>query len=348
MNLSDFDFRLPEELIAQTPPEKRVDSRLMVVDRKTGTIEHRHFLDFPEYLKDQPLVIMNDTQVMPARLVGTFKDTGKAVEILLVQETNRATWQALVKGLAKIKTGQEFEFGVEGNPLKAVFLGSLDGLGIFRFETTHDLHSVLERVGLPPLPPYIKRQGRNPELDLLDRDRYQTVFASNPGAIAAPTAGLHFSKELLEEVKTITQVETITLHVGVGTFQPVRTDVVEEHKMLKEYFRIQPDTWNTLLDAKESGRKVLGVGTTSTRVLESLEFERKVDRAVSGWTDRFIYPGQSFKNVDRLLTNFHLPKSTLYLLVCAFGGKSLLDRAYHEAIQEGYRFFSYGDAMLIL
>ncbi len=348
MNLSEFDFNLPDDLIAQTPAPSREGSRLMVVDRGTGTIEHRQFPDFIEYLEDQPLVIMNNTQVMPARLPGTFKDTGKAVELLLVQETNQATWQVMVKGLAKIKTGQEFDFGTEEHSLEAFYLGSHDGLGIFRFEASGDLHATLDIIGLPPLPPYIKRKGRNQEQDRLDRERYQTVFASSPGAIAAPTAGLHFSSELLEQVNRKTKTAWVTLHVGVGTFQPIRTDVVEEHKMLKEYYRVPMETWNAILEYRESGKKVLGVGTTSTRVLESLDIEGRTTKAITGWTDRFIYPGQSFKVVDRLLTNFHLPRSTLYLLVCAFGGKQLLDRAYKEAIEQRYRFFSYGDAMLIL
>lgn len=348
MKLSEFDFELPEELIAQKPPSHREDSRLMVVDRQSGSIEHRQFPDFVEYLEDHPLVVMNNTQVLPARLIGNFKGTGKAVELILVQETNQATWQALVKGLAKIKIGQEFEFGTKEHSLKAVFHGSHNGLGMFSFEASGELHSILEKVGLPPLPPYIKRKKRDTGQDQMDRERYQTVFASEPGAIAAPTAGLHFSTELLEKVKNTTRAATLTLHVGVGTFQPVRTDAVEEHKMQKEYYRVPVETWNAIREAKESGSKVLGVGTTTTRVLETLDLNESTTKALTGWTDRFIYPGQSFKVVDRLLTNFHLPKSTLYLLVCTFGGKELMDRAYREAVEKRYRFFSYGDAMLIL
>lgn len=348
MKLSDFDFYLPEELIAQSPVSKREDSRLMVVDRETGSIKHHQFPDILQYMEDCPLVVMNNTKVLPARLFGKYKDTGKAVELLLVQETNQATWQALVKGLGKIKQGQEFEFGTVENPLNAIFHGSHDGLGIFRFKASGDLHATLEKVGLPPLPPYIKRKERNTEQDQLDRERYQTVFASEPGAIAAPTAGLHFSTELLEKVRNVARTVSLTLHVGVGTFQPIRTDIVEEHKMHKEYYRVPADTLKAVRDAKESGTKILGVGTTTTRVLESLDLEGLPDRTASGWTDRYIYPGQSFKVVDRMLTNFHLPKSTLYLLICAFGGKELLDRAYKEAVDQRYRFFSYGDAMLIL
>ncbi|QPJ63238.1 MAG: tRNA preQ1(34) S-adenosylmethionine ribosyltransferase-isomerase QueA [Candidatus Nitronauta litoralis] len=348
MNLSDFNFDLPEELIAQTPVPNREESRLMVVDRESGLIEHHRFPAFLQYLEDCPLVVMNDTRVLPARLIGKYTDTGKAVELVLVQETNQATWQALVKGLAKIKQGQEFEFGTPEYPLKAIFHGIHEGLGIFRFETSGDLLTVLEKVGLPPLPPYIKRKERNPEQDRLDRERYQTVFATAPGAIAAPTAGLHFSTELLEKVRSRSKTVSLTLHVGVGTFQPIRTEVVEDHEMHKEYYRVPVDTLNAVREAKESGSKVLGVGTTTTRVLESLDMEGLPNRTASGWTNRFIYPGQSFKVVDRLLTNFHLPRSTLYLLVCAFGGKELMDRAYQEAIDQRYRFFSYGDAMLIM
>ena len=348
MHLSDFDFNLPEELIAQTPLEKREDSRLMVVDRAAHSITHRRFVDILDYFAHQPLLVLNNTQVMPARLLGHYKGTEKRVELVLVEETTNATWRALVKGLARMKPGQVLEFSDEKNRLQAVFLGPHEGMGTFRLECSGSLHATLEALGLPPLPPYIKRPERNPATDLLDRERYQTVFAAVPGAIAAPTAGLHFSAELLERVQEMTDTAFLTLHVGTGTFQPIRVEEVESHVMTKEYYRIPAETWNRVVESKRDGRKVLAVGTTSTRVLESVNFGEMSGKAVSGWTDRFLYPGQAFLNVDQLLTNFHLPRSTLFLLVCAFAGKPLMDQAYTEAVAEGYRFFSYGDAMLIL
>lgn len=349
MDLGDYSFELPEGLIAQVPAPRREEARLMVVDRARRSIAHAGFPDLLNHLQDSPLVVMNDTRVLPAKLLGRIQTSGKPVELLLVQETTRATWLGLVQGLSRLKPGMVLEFGAENTGrLIAVFLGVQDGMGVFCLEAEGELEPLLESLGHPPLPHYIHREPGNPKFERLDRERYQTVFASRPGAIAAPTAGLHFSEDLLKQVQAKTDVVFLTLHVGVGTFQPVRTPTVEQHRMQKEYFQIPADAWNRILKARQAGRPVLAVGTTTTRALESVEFDEPREKAVSGWTDRFLYPGQTFKNVGRLLTNFHLPRSTLFLLVCAFAGKDLMARAYQQAIDARYRFFSYGDAMLIL
>lgn len=352
MDLSDFDFHLPEALIAQKPAERRDHSRLLVVHRGTGALEHRPFTAFPDFLSGHPLVVFNNTRVLPAKLSGRRADSDKPVEFLLVREETPATWLVLTRGLARMKPGQEFTFGKN---LKAVFVGTVEDMARVRFSSAEALEATLQREGKMPLPHYIKRDGTgkpdDPELkklDELDRERYQTVFAERAGAIAAPTAGLHFTPELLERVRQKAEVVFLTLHVGPGTFQPVRTERVEEHTMKGEYYCIPADTWNRILQAKKEGRKVLAIGTTTTRVLESVDFNQPAGGDVEGWTDRFLYPGQIFRNVDHLLTNFHLPRSTLFLLVCAFAGKPLMDQAYQTAITEKYRFFSYGDAMLIL
>ena len=347
MKLSDFDFDLPEELIAQTPSPERGESRLLVLDRSTATLEHSSFSELSKYLKDHPIMVFNDTRVLPAKLEGTAGEQGKNIEILLVKEEEPGTWQVLLKDLKKYKPGQLLVFG-KGR-LKAEYIQRKEDRAVIRFEPGHELDSQLEQFGKMPLPPYIRRTPNDDiQTEQQDRERYQTVFARHTGAIAAPTAGLHFTEELLHQLKNYAELVYLTLHVGPGTFQPVRVEDIDKHQMMKEYFNIPSSTWNALLKAKNENRKIMTVGTTSTRVLESVELEREEKSDVSGWTDRFLYPGQTFKNTNHLLTNFHLPKSTLYMLVCAMAGPSLVSKAYEEAIQRKYRFFSYGDAMLIL
>lgn len=348
MKLSDFDFHLPANLIAQTPAPTRSHSRLMVVDRASGKISHDSFAAFPGYLIDRPLMVLNDTRVIAAKLLGKKKDTGKAVELLLVREESPMLWEALVKGLMKLKPGQEIVFESAG--MTATMVERRGDRGLLRFGPGDSLSRLLDTAGKMPLPHYIRRDNGNSDyLDKMDRERYQTVYAKQPGAIAAPTAGLHFTPEMLNEIRAQhAHTAYLTLHVGPGTFQPIRCEDVQSHKMAREEFHISADTWNRIYRAKSDGQKVLAVGTTSTRVLESLEFNGERKEGNSGWTDRFIYPGQKFNTVDKLLTNFHLPKSTLYMLVCAFAGKDLVERAYREAVRAEYRFFSYGDAMLII
>ncbi len=348
MKLSDFDFHLPEELIAQTPSPQRGESRLLVLDRTTATIQHATFSDLARYLEGHPIMVFNDTRVLPAKLEGTTGDQGRRIEALLVKEEKPGTWQALVKDLKRYKPGQRLVFG-KGN-LQAEFIGRKNDTALIRFEQSRDLDSQLEKFGKMPLPPYIRRSSNDDaETDQRDRERYQTVFARHAGAIAAPTAGLHFTSKLLDQLKGCAELVYLTLHVGPGTFQPVREEEdIRKHQMMEEYYNIPFETWNAMLKAKNESRKIITVGTTSTRVLESIELNREEEHDVSGWTDRFIYPGQTFRNTDHLLTNFHLPKSTLYMLTCALAGSSLLRKAYEEAIQKQYRFFSYGDAMLIL
>ena len=348
MKLSEFDFCLPANLIAQTPAPTRNQSRLMVVDRAEGKISHAIFTALPDYFIGRPLIVLNDTRVIPARLAGKNKETGKAVELLLVREKSPMLWEALVKGLAKLKPGQVIIF--DNTKITATMVERRDDKALLRFSAGERFASFLDIAGKLPLPHYIRRDsGNNDRLDELDRERYQTVYANRPGAIAAPTAGLHFTSEMLAEIRErYADITHLTLHVGPGTFQPVRCDDVKSHKMAREEYYISADTWNRVYRAKKAGQNVLAVGTTTTRVLESLDFNCAREEGYSGWTERFIYPGQNFNAVDQLLTNFHLPKSTLYMLVCAFAGKGLMERAYREAVRSEYRFFSYGDAMLIL
>ncbi len=348
MKLSEFDFELPQELIAQEPADERDGSRLLVLDRGSETLSHAVFSDLPGFLPGRPLMVFNDTRVLPARLIGHYEGSGKKAELLLVRECEKDRWEALLKGVAKLEPGTRFVFG-EG-ALTAVFRERARDRGVFDLNYEGDLAAVLKRIAYAPLPPYIRRSGDEPEsARSRDQDRYQTVYAATEGAIAAPTAGLHFTDAMLDSLRA-DHADTVfvTLHVGVGTFQPVRTETVTDHRMQPESFHVSAQAAKKLRAAKQAGQPILAVGSTSTRVLESLELETLSEGETSGWTDRFLYPGQSFNNVDHLLTNFHLPKSTLYLLVCAFAGKETMERAYREAIKNGYRFFSYGDAMLIL
>jgi len=318
----------------------------MVVNREKQTLEHDTFSNLKDHLKNHPLMVFNDTRVIPAKLPAHLKS--RQIEILLTRELTPGVWEAMIKGLGKLKPGDEFRFGNSG--LKARFLKRQDSRAHIKFSSPKKLSTYLNQSGRMPLPPYIHRPlDTNLHTLELDRKRYQTVFASHSGAIAAPTAGLHFTQSLLSALREKT-VDTarLTLHIGPGTFIPIRDENFIRHKMEEEYFQVSPVNWNRITKAKKEGQAVLAVGTTSTRVLETQIFERAIRKTIAGWCNCFIYPGWEFKNVDHLLTNFHLPKSTLFLLVCAFMGEKLAKKAYSEAIEKKYRFFSYGDGMLIL
>lgn len=342
MKVNDFDFHLPEELIAQTPLENRTSSRLMVLDKENKSIEHEHFYDLKNHLKKGDCLVLNDTRVLPARLFGQKSDTGAKVEILLLKEEGQDTWETLVKPAKRVKPGTEITFG-DGR-LKAVCVGESDHGGRhLKFIYSGIFYELLDDLGQMPLPPYIKEQ-------LEEKDRYQTVYAVHQGSAAAPTAGLHFTEEMIEEIKASgVHVTFITLHVGLGTFRPVSVEDILEHDMHAEFYQVTKGTAELLNHVRESGGRIITVGTTSTRTLETVanKFDGKFEED-SGWTDIFIYPGYEFKAIDGLITNFHLPKSTLIMLVSAFASKEFVMEAYKEAVEEKYRFFSFGDAMLIL
>ncbi|RHM61165.1 MULTISPECIES: tRNA preQ1(34) S-adenosylmethionine ribosyltransferase-isomerase QueA [Coprobacillaceae] len=340
MKLSEFDFDLPEELIAQHPVKKRDTSRLMVVDRETGSIEHKHFYDIVDYLKPGDVLVRNNTKVIPARLFGIKEETNGHVEVLLLKELKKDTWECLCGNARIVKMNTVISFG-EGL-LKAKCIEIKDE-GIRVFEMIYDgiFYEILDQLGTMPLPPYIKEK-------LADKDRYQTVYAKIEGSAAAPTAGLHFTDEINQKIidKGVTILE-VTLHVGLGTFRPVKVDNVLEHHMHSEYYMIEPDVADALNKAKAEGRRIIAVGTTSTRTLEANMQKYGKFTATHENTDIFIYPGYQYKAIDCLITNFHLPKSTLLMLISAFASKELIFKAYHEAIQEKYRFFSFGDSMFI-
>ena len=343
-DLSDFDFDLPEELIAQKPSPRRGQSRLLVVNRKEQTITHDIFSNLGEYLKNHPLMVFNNTQVVPAKIFATLKE--KTVSLILVQQISPGIWEVLMRG--KMKPGAQLIF--HNSSLTGTFIKRNAERAVIEFSSQQVLEKYLEEHGRMPLPPYIHRKQED-TLSILeqDRKRYQTVYASQSGAIAAPTAGLHFTKGQLEKLKChLHEIAHLTLHVGPGTFKPIRKDDYSKHEMEAEAFRITPKNWNIILESKNKGRPILAVGTTSTRVLETQVFKNPILKTKSGWTNCFIVPGWNFKNVDHLLTNFHLPKSTLFLLISAFAGKNLAKKVYKEAICRKYRFFSYGDAMLLL
>ncbi len=348
LKLKDFDFQLPESLIAQKPLNIRDQSKLMVIDRKSGSIKHEMFSRIPYLIPTQSLMVFNNTKVIPSKLNGHQIKNGRPVEILLIRETaDEAQWESLIKGLKKLRLGTEMVFG--NGELKAILTGRHENKAILKLIYDGNLDNVLNRIGKMPLPPYIRRKANEDNgLSGQDKEKYQTIFASHPGAIAAPTAGLHFTPRIIESLnKKGVDTASLTLHVGIGTFQPIRTETIIEHKMQPEQFYIPEETSKALINARKDLKKIVGVGSTVTRVLESVELSQLKPSGSSGWTNRFIYPGSKFKVVDHLLTNFHLPKSTLYLLVCAFAGKKLIMKAYKEAILKKYRFFSYGDAMLI-
>ena len=340
MRTDDFDFGLPEELIAQTPLSKRDASRLLVLDKQTGEISHKHFTDIIEYMEKGDTLVLNDTKVMPARLYGVKEETGAIVEVLLLKDEGENVWECLTKPAKRVKEGTVISFG-EGK-LKAKCTKVLeDGIRHFTLEYKGILYEILDELGEMPLPPYIHEK-------LKDKDRYQTVYAKNVGSAAAPTAGLHFTQELLNEIKNKgINIAYITLHVGLGTFRPVNVEVVTKHKMHSEYYIMSEDVANLLNNTRESGHKIIAVGTTSTRTLETIASLYGKFKGCSGWTDIFIYPGYKFKGIDYLITNFHLPKSTLVMLVSALAGKDNIMKAYGEAIDKKYRFFSFGDSMLI-
>ncbi len=341
LSTEDFDFDLPEELIAQTPLKDRASSRLLVVNKETGDMEDKHFHDILDELQPGDALVMNNTRVLPARLYGEKPETGGHLEVLLLTNTEGDTWETLIKPAKRAKVGTEIQFG-DGR-LKAVVKEELEHGGrIIEFKYDGIFLEILESLGEMPLPPYIKER-------LDDPDRYQTVYAEENGSAAAPTAGLHFTKELLEEIKAKgVHLVYLTLHVGIGTFRPVSVDNIEEHHMHSEFYRLTEEAAKQLNEVRQAGGRIVAVGTTSIRTLETIgtKFNGEI-QADSGWTDIFITPGYQFKVVEAFSTNFHLPKSTLVMLVSAFAGKDLTLAAYQHAIEEKYRFFSFGDAMFI-
>ena len=341
MYTKDFDYYLPEELIAQTPIEKRDDSRLMILDKETGEIEHRHFKDIIDYLNPGDVLVLNDTKVIPARLIGTKEATGAVIELLLLKDTGNDIWECLSKPAKRLKKDTIISFG--NGELKAQVIEKKEE-GICRVQLIYNgiLLEILEKLGTMPLPPYIHEK-------LKDQSRYQTVYAKNIGSAAAPTAGLHFTHELLKKIADKGIIVTyVTLHVGLGTFRPVEVDNILEHHMHSEYYVMDKTNADILNKAKSEGRRIIAVGTTSTRVLETIASNNNSKFvACSGNTDIFIYPGYKFKAIDCLITNFHLPKSTLIMLVSALAGKENILHAYNTAVASKYRFFSFGDAMFI-
>ena len=341
MKTSDFYYDLPQELIAQDPLEDRSSSRLMHLSLKDGSLEHRHFTDILEYLNAGDCLVINDTKVIPARLYGHKEDTGAVIEILLLKRKENDIWECLVKPGKKARPGAKISFG--DGILKGEIMDVVEeGNRLIQFHYEGIFEEILDRLGEMPLPPYITHK-------LQDKNRYQTVYAKNEGSAAAPTAGLHFTKELLAQVEAKgVRIAHVTLHVGLGTFRPVKVDDVESHHMHSEFYMVEEDQAKIINDTKKNGGRVISVGTTSCRTLESTAGEDGILRAGSGWTEIFIYPGYHFKMIDGLITNFHLPESTLLMLVSALAGKENIMKAYEEAVKERYRFFSFGDAMLIL
>jgi len=340
LKVKDFYFDLPEELIAQHPIEKRDESKLMVLNKETGEIEHKVFKDIIDYLQPGDCLVLNNTRVLPARLIGAKEGSGGKIEFLLLKRIDKDTWQTLVKPGKRAQIGTRFVFG--NGELKAVVtdMGE-EGSRIVKFEYEGIFEEVLDQLGQMPLPPYITER-------LEDRERYQTVFSKEVGSAAAPTAGLHFTEELLQSIRNKgVDIAFVTLHVGLGTFRPVKAENIEEHHMHSEYYQLSEEEANKINKAKEAGRRVIAVGTTSNRTIETIASPDGRVKAQSGWTDIFIYPGYKFKVVDALITNFHLPESTLIMLISAFSTKEFVMNAYNEAIKNRYRFFSFGDAMFI-
>ncbi|WP_142412942.1 tRNA preQ1(34) S-adenosylmethionine ribosyltransferase-isomerase QueA [Hathewaya massiliensis] len=340
MRVKDFNFNLPEDYIAQHPLQKRDNSRLMVLDKNTGEIEHKIFKDILEYLNPGDCLVLNNTRVLPARLIGHKEGTMGRMEFLLLKRKDKNQWETLVKPGKRAKIGSKFVFG--NGELKAEVVGmGEDGSRIVEFEYEGIFEEVLDKLGEMPLPPYITEK-------LEEKERYQTVYSKEPGSAAAPTAGLHFTEELLKEIKNKgVNVAFLTLHVGLGTFRPVKAETIEEHHMHSEYYQMSSETADIINKTKENGGRVIAVGTTSCRTIESIADEHGKVRECSGWTDIFIYPGYKFKVLDALITNFHLPESTLIMLVSALAGKEHVMNAYNVAVEEKYRFFSFGDAMFI-
>lgn len=339
MNKTDFYFDLPERLIAQTPLEKRDTSRLLHLDKTTGEIEHRHFYDIKQYLRKGDCLVLNDSRVLPARLIGA-RPTGGSVEIVLLKDLGDGCWECLSRPGRKTKPGQEIIFG-NGELSATVQSVAEGGNRIVKFQYEGVFLEVLERLGKMPLPPYIKEE-------LKDAERYQTVYSRELGSAAAPTAGLHFTKELLQEIEEMgVNICFVTLHVGLGTFRPVKAENIEEHEMHSEFCMVPAETAKTINETRRRGGRVIAVGTTSCRTLESFAKEDGTIEETAAWTNIFIYPGYKFKCVDALITNFHLPESTLIMLVSALAGRENILHAYEVAVKEEYRFFSFGDAMFI-
>ena len=341
MNIEEFDYDLPESLIAQTPLKHRDQSRLLVMGRESGKTTHQHFADVIDYFKEGDTLVLNDTRVMPARLFGIKEETGAKVEMLMLTHLEDNDWEVLLKPAKRIKVGQRLSFG--GGKIVAECIEELDQGGrIMRLHYEGILQERLDELGEMPLPPYIKER-------LDDPDRYQTVYAKESGSAAAPTAGLHFTDELLEAIRAKgIRIVFITLHVGLGTFRPVSVENIDDHEMHSEYYQISEDTAQLLNKTRREGGRIISVGTTTTRTLETVRSQHDQFVAASGWTDIFIYPGYEFKAIDGLITNFHLPKSTLVMLVSAFSTRENVLNAYREAVERQYRFFSFGDAMLII
>lgn len=341
MQLKDFYYDLPQELIAQDPLLHRSESRMMVLNREKDTIEHKYFYDILDYLKPGDCLVINDTKVIPARLLGVKEDTGAAIEVLLLKRLDDCTWETLVKPGRKARVGARIVFG-EGKLIGEVVDIVEEGNRIIRFEYQGIFEEILDELGQMPLPPYITHK-------LEDKNRYQTVYAEHEGSAAAPTAGLHFTEELLEKIqKKGIQIAHVTLHVGLGTFRPVKEENILDHHMHSEFYVIDEKAAETINETRTHGGRIIAIGTTSTRTLETVADEAGRVHACSGWTDIFIYPGYKFKAIDGLITNFHLPESTLLMLVSAFYNREKILAAYQEAVKEKYRFFSFGDAMLIL
>ena len=341
MKVSDFNYELPKELIAQDPLDQRDNSRLMVLHRKTGEIEHRHFYDLIDYLNPEDCLVVNNTKVIPARLIGVKEETGASIEILLLKRKEEKIWETLVKPGKKARIGARIVFG-DGLLTGEVIDIVEEGNRLIRFEYEGIFEEILDRLGEMPLPPYITHQ-------MEDKNRYQTVYAKYDGSAAAPTAGLHFTEELLQRIrKKGIRIAEITLHVGLGTFRPVKVEDVQNHHMHTEYYQISAEAAAIINATKENGGRVISVGTTSTRTIESVADETGHVTAGSGWTDIFIYPGYRFRTIDALITNFHLPESTLIMLVSALADRKTVLAAYQTAVNERYRFFSFGDAMMIV
>lgn len=341
MKVEDFDFELPEERIAQTPLQDRTASKLMVVNRETGLISHKTFADIVDAFQAGDCLVLNNTKVLPARLHGEKNDTGAHIELLLLKQIEDNDWEVLARPAKRVKLGTKISFG------NGLLIGECiglkeDGGRIIRFQFAGIFYEVLDKLGEMPLPPYIHEK-------LEDRDRYQTVYAKVQGSAAAPTAGLHFTEALLQKLREKgVEICFVTLHVGLGTFRPVSVDDIHDHKMHAEYYEMDEETAKKLNDAKQKGNRIIAVGTTSTRTLETIAKKNKgIFQAETGWTDIFIYPGYVFQGVDAIITNFHLPKSTLLMLVSAFASQELMMKAYQIAIEKEYRFFSFGDGMMI-
>ena len=340
MKLSEFNYELPKELIAQTPIEKRDESRLMILDREKQTIEDKTFKDIIDYLEPGDCLVRNNTKVIPARLYGIKEETGANVEVLLLNRIEADTWEAMVHPGRRLRPGARISFG--DGILKAEVLEVMEGGNRkIKFEYQGIFNEILDQIGLMPLPPYIHERLKN-------KDRYQTVYAKYEGSAAAPTAGLHFTEELLQKIKEKgIQIANVTLHVGIGTFRPVKEENIEDHDIHSEHYYIKQEDVDKINRAKQNGKRIIAVGTTSCRVLESIADENGLVKETEGDTNIFIYPGYQFKCLDALITNFHLPESTLIMLVSALAGKEFIMKAYHQAVEEKYRFFSFGDAMFI-